>query len=273
MSKSEIFHHIGMKLLFISNIFRLDIEPTVSFLFTRVSKSTQEDWLKIRKLLYYLKGTLDMPIIIGADNLSIIQSWADASYTIHDDTKSHTGGATSFGWVTHSECAKQKINTKISTEFEIVAGSDYLAHTVWLSGFMKDQGYPISRKLFYQDNMSAIQIEKNGSISSGKKSRYINIRYFIKYILKRENIEVKHCPTERMIANLFTKPLQVNLFKYLRGSVMGLAPFPMEERAGLYENSSNKSIAGECINDVVTIQTPGKKLTYARLVLKNKIKR
>ena len=131
--------------------------------------------------------------------------------------KSHTGGANSFEWgVKYFECAKQKINTKISTEFEIVAGSDYLAHTVWLSGFMKDQGYPISRKLFYQDNMSAIQIENNGSISSGKKSRHINIRFFIEDILKRENIEVKHCPIERMIANFFTKPLQGKLFKYLR---------------------------------------------------------
>ena len=73
---------------------------------------------------------------------------------------------------------------------------------------MKDQGYPISRKLFYQDNMSAVQIEKNGSVSSGKKSRHINIRFFfIKDILKREGIEVEHCPTERMVADFFTKPL------------------------------------------------------------------
>ena len=54
---------------------------------------------------------------------------------------------------------------------------------------------------------------------------------------------------------------------------MGLAPFPMEERVGLYENSSNKSIAGKCINDVVKIQTSGKKATYAEIVLKNKFKR
>lgn len=107
--------------------------------------------------------------------------------------KRHTGGVNYFGYgVTHTKCLKQKINTKSLTESEIVAASDYLAHTVWLSGFMKDQGYPISRKFFYQDNMSAIQIEKNGSVSSGKKSRHINIIYFfIKDILKREEIEVK----------------------------------------------------------------------------------
>ena len=115
------------------------------------------------------------------------------------------------------------------TESEIVAASDYLAHTVWLAGFMKDQGYLLSRKLFYQDNMSAIQIVKNESVPSGKKSRHINIRfYFINDILKREGIDVKHCPTERMIADYLTKPLQGKLFKYLRDIIMGLAPFPME---------------------------------------------
>jgi len=61
--------------------------------------------------------------------------------------------------------------------------------------------------------MSAIQIEKNNTVSSSEKSRHINIRFlFIKEILKREGIDVKHCPTERMIADLFTKSLQGKIF-------------------------------------------------------------
>ena len=123
--------------------------------------------------------------------------------------KGHTGGVTSFGYgLTYTKCSKQKVNTKSPTEVEIVAASDYLAHTVWLAGFMKDQGYPISRTLFYQDDISDIQIE-NGSVSSGERSRHMNIRFFfIKDILKREGIEVKHCPTERMIADFLP-----NLYK------------------------------------------------------------
>ena len=89
-----------------------------------------------------------------------------------------------------------------------MGASTYLAHTVWLSDFMKNQGYPIYRKLFYQDNMRAIQIEKNGKIFSSDRSRHMNIRFFsIKDILKREGIDVEYCPTERMLADFFTKPL------------------------------------------------------------------
>ena len=62
--------------------------------------------------------------------------------------------------------------------------------------------------------MSAMRLESNGLKSCGEKSRHIDIRFFfIKDVLKRENIELRRCPTERMIADYFTKPLQGSLFR------------------------------------------------------------
>lgn len=76
-------------------------------------------------------------------------------------------------------------------------------------------------------------MEKNGWYSCGEKPRHIHIRYFcIKDVLARANIDVVYCPTERMIADFFTKPLQGSLFRKLRDIRMGLAPFPMKERVG-----------------------------------------
>ena len=60
---------------------------------------------------------------------------------------------------------------------------------------------------------------------------------FIKDILKRENIELIHFPTERMVADYYTKPLQGALFRKFRDILMGLAPFPDEERVRYDENS------------------------------------
>ena len=120
--------------------------------------------------------------------------------------------------------------------------------------------------------MSAIQIEKNGSVSSVKKSRHINIRFFfIKDILDREGIDVKRCPTERVIADFLTKPLQGKLFKYLRDIIMGLAPFPMEERVGLYENSRNESIVEECLFESLGGEPlKEKNMSWAEIVKKGK---
>jgi len=64
-----------------------------------------------------------------------------------------------------------------------------------------------------QDNQSAIRLEQNGRASAGQKSRHIDIRYFfIKDRVKTEGISIVHCPTDEMLADFFTKPLQGNLF-------------------------------------------------------------
>ena len=69
--KSERFHHVVSKLLYISKRARIDIDLTISFLCTRVSKSTEEDWEKLRRLLQYMHMTIDMPRIIGANGLEL----------------------------------------------------------------------------------------------------------------------------------------------------------------------------------------------------------
>ena len=156
----------------------------------------------------------------------------DDSYATHPDVRSQTVGVISLGHgVINSKSSKQKINTKSSTEAELVGASDYISHTLWTSWFLKEQGYIVNTNLFYQDNQSAILLEKNGRKSCGDTSRHINIRYFfIKNTVERENIIVTHCPTEQMIADFFTKPLQGNLFRNMRDIIMGASPYLSKER-------------------------------------------
>jgi hypothetical protein len=95
-SEGEIFHSIVAKLLYVSHRGHLDIQLPVAFLCTRVSCSTEQDWTKLKRVLEYLNGTLEDVQIIGADNLSKMKTWVDASYAVHMDMKSHTGGVVSF---------------------------------------------------------------------------------------------------------------------------------------------------------------------------------
>jgi hypothetical protein len=174
-------------------------------------------------VLQYLNGTIDDVLIIWADKLTTIKTWADASYAIHEDMKSHTGGTISFGrGALLSKSCKQKLNTKSSTEAELVGASDYLSNTIWTKYFLEAQGYEIKENLYKQDNQSAIRLEKNGKKSGGQKSRHIDIRYFwVKDRLEKDNVTIVYCPTESMLADFFTKPLQGNLFRRLREVVMG----------------------------------------------------
>ena len=78
----ELFHHIVVKLLYISARVRLDISPTIAFLCTRVSKSTKQDWEMLRRMLSYLKSTLDMRRHMGTDDLATMRTYVDAAYAI-----------------------------------------------------------------------------------------------------------------------------------------------------------------------------------------------
>jgi Reverse transcriptase (RNA-dependent DNA polymerase) len=220
---AEVFHSVVAKLLYVSLRARGDILLAISFLCTRVSKCTKQDQAKLKRVLEYLNGTLHYKYILGADDLKKLRTWVDASYAVHPDMKSHTGGVMSFGlggFVCKS--SKQKLNTKSSTEAEVVGASDYLPNTLWIQMFLADQGYVLDSNILEQDNESAMRLEKNGRMSAGQKSRHINIRYFwIKDRTEQNNIEIRHCPTLEMLADFFTKPLQGHLFRRFRDVVLG----------------------------------------------------
>jgi hypothetical protein len=106
-----------------------DIQLAITFLCTRVARSTKENWAKLQRVLEYLHGTIDEFLTIGADDMSIMNTWIDASYAVHPDMKSHTGGAVSFGTgAALSKSSKQKLNTKSSTEAELVGASVTICH-------------------------------------------------------------------------------------------------------------------------------------------------
>ena len=198
--------------------------------------------------MQFLSQTIDDERVIGVDSLYELNTFVDASYAIHPDMKGHTGGAMSFGTgIVHGRASKQRLNTKSSTETEVVGASDYLPYNIWLRHFMGAQGYILKNNLFHQDNQSAMKMEKNGRNSCTGNSRHIHIRFFfIKDQVDAKYMEIIHCPTEQMLADYFTKPLQGALFHLFRAVIMGWkhistlkdkVPSPSKERVGDMDGS------------------------------------
>jgi hypothetical protein len=173
--------------------------------------------------LRFLRGSKDDYLTLSADTLHNVRWWVDASYAIHPDMKSHTGGALSLGvGVLYGTSKRQKLNTKSSTEAEVVGTDDVMPQILWTLYFLEAQGYKIDDNVLYQDNKSSILLETNGRGSSGKRTRHINVRYFfIADRVKSKEIRIEYCPTGIMLADYFTKPLQGVLFRQLRDMIMG----------------------------------------------------
>ncbi len=209
--EAEALHSAVAKLLYVAMRARGDVLLAVSFLCTRVSKSTKQDQVKLKRVLEYLRGTLPYKYILGADDLKKLRTWVDASYAVQPDMRSHTGGVMSFGtggFICKS--SKQKLNTKSSTEAEVVGASDYIPHTLWMQLFLAEQGYTLEESILEQDNESAMRLEKNGRMSAGQKSRHIDVRYFwIKDRTEANRIVIRHCPTLEMLADFLLSHCKV----------------------------------------------------------------
>jgi hypothetical protein len=90
---------------------------------------------------------------------------------------------------------------------------------------MKAQGIKVTDNILYQDNRSAILLEKNGWVSSSKRMKHIEIRYY--YVadqIESGDLSVVWCPTDKMIAEFLTKPLQGNVFQQFQDLLMGTLP-------------------------------------------------
>jgi hypothetical protein len=126
-----------------------------------------------------LRLTISIPLILGWDGMGQLKWSVDASFAIHKDMRSHTGAVLSLGQgALMSMSLKQKINTKSSTEVELVGVDDAMNFVEWIQLFVEQQIKSINDDLvlkkirsdvvIQQDNTSTIQLENNGQASSTK---------------------------------------------------------------------------------------------------------
>ena len=148
--------------------------------------------------------------------------WIDAAFAVHKDMRSHTRAVMTMGeGATQSKSTKQKVNTRSSTESELMGTDDMISQIIWTQKFMKAQGYEVKSTIVYQDNKSAILLERNGRASAGKRSRHLDIKYFfITDQVEKENIKIVYCPTDEMIADCMTKPLHGSKFEKFKTMIM-----------------------------------------------------
>jgi hypothetical protein len=117
--------------------------------------------------------------------------------------------------------SKQKLVTKSSTEAELVGAVDSVQQLYPIRGLLSDLGVNCNKYLLLQDNMSTISLIKSTRPKS-LRSRHINVRFrYLQERISMGEFDVAYVPTNEMLADIFTKPLQGNLFRTLRDRLIG----------------------------------------------------
>ena len=122
----------------------------------------------------------------------------------------------------YAKSSTQKLTTKSSTEAELVGLSDSANQVLWTRLFIIDQGYQDRSAIIFQDNKSTIQLINNGR-SNSERTRHINIRYFFLHDrVKEKEINIIYKPTNDMLADMLTKPLQGEQFRAFRDKLLNI---------------------------------------------------
>lgn len=216
-------------LLYAAVTSRPDISIATAILGRRVQHPSETDWNEAKRVLRYLKGTLNHVLYLGGSDQKL-ECFVDADWAGDEsDRKSNSGfvfkfGGGLIGW----GCHKQKCVALSSTEAEYVSLAECLQEVKWILKLMADVGEQlVGPVLVHEDNQSCIALTKGDRAE--RKAKHIDTKFnFVKDMVRDGIVQLQYCATEQMQADLLTKPLQAVKLRQHREAI-GIKPFSVEE--------------------------------------------
>jgi len=161
-------------------ISRPDISASVNILAQRINKPTQQDWNELKRMVRYLKGTVNFKLKLGnarADNPII--GYADANWAeCRKDRKSNSGHIFFvFGGAVSWCCRKQSCVALSSMEAEYISLCEAGQEAMWLRRLLKDFNIDIKTPtIIYEDNQSCLKFSEEERLSN--RTKHIDTRIY-----------------------------------------------------------------------------------------------
>jgi hypothetical protein len=206
-------------LTYAATISRPDLSTAVSVLSKFMSNPGVEHWKGVKRVLRYVRGTLDYGLMYSADDTSTtLTGYTDADWAGDLSTRrSTTGYVFQIQGSTVSWCSKrQGCVARSTTEAEYIALSTASQEAVWLrrllENVLKKQDNPT---VLYEDNQGTIELTKNPKFHN--RTKHIDIAYhYAKEQVEKKITFVEYCSTENMLADIMTKGLSKVQFEKFR---------------------------------------------------------
>jgi hypothetical protein len=186
----------------------------------------------VKRILRYLKGTLDHGLHINSSSPTTLTAYSDADWAGCPDTRRSTSGYCVFlGNNLVSWSSKRQVTvSRSSAEAEYRAVAHTVAETVWLRQLLSELHRPIHQAtIIYCDNVSAIYMSSNPVQHRRTKHIEIDI-HFVREKVALGQVRVLHVPTTAQFADIFTKALATAPFTDIRFSLNVVEPH--DETAG-----------------------------------------
>ena len=211
-------------LLYCAVATRPDIAVAVSKISHVMSNPGPTHYRRALHVLRYLKGTMELGIRYSKGEVNnVLTAYSDADHGGCPDTgKSHSGYVCFVNRGPVSWMSKLQQPVAVSTtEAEYYAASYCASEIVFLRGILEDfQFEQKEATLLLEDNQGAVCLMKNEVMFS--RAKHINVRYHqLRDFVKKKIINVQHCRTDMMTADILTKLLPKATFEKLRSKLLG----------------------------------------------------
>ena len=194
------------KLMYLANCTRPDIAAAVSHLSRYMSKPTRRHWEQGKRVLRYLKGTMDYGITYDSSSSPFPTAWQDASYGDGPDMRSRTGFVVNMCGAAVLWGSRLQPSVALSTvEAEYMALAAAAQEICFLRQLLKSLGMEIKKATeMMEDNKGCVALASNAMTTN--KTKHINIRFhFVRDLVKDGTVALTWCPTEDMMADILTK--------------------------------------------------------------------
>lgn len=200
----EWYQKILGKLIYVSNIYRLDLSYTVNKLCAKMKMPNEEDFVMLKHVLRYIKGTIDYKLVYKKGTKSI-EIYADANFNSSTCT---TGIIVQLNQNTINWCSKKQQRVCTSTcEAEILSILDACGEATYIRDLLLELNldvYSIEPSVIFNDNMSSKSTIENG----GKFDRNRHYKNRLNYIIRAVEdkiVTIKWIDGKNMLADGLTK--------------------------------------------------------------------
>jgi hypothetical protein len=176
--------------------------------------------MDVKRIFRYLVHTPNLGLWHPKGSTFDLLGYSDSDYAgCKVDQKSTTGTCQFFGRSLVSWSSKKQNSVALSmAEAEYVAAGACCAQLLWVKQTLSDYGCEFSKIPLLCDNESATKLANNPVQHS--RTKHIDIQHhFLRDHEAKGDIALCHVSTERQLADIFTKPLDEQMFCALRSEL------------------------------------------------------
>lgn len=199
-------------LLYASVGTRPDIADAVRATASRMVSPTASDWMAVKRIFRYLRGTAHYRLKLGAasgDSLFTLVGMCDANFTSEDTAgKCVSGYLFKLGAGVVSWSSRLQPSSALSTcEAEYMAQAEAACEAVYLRELLAELGFEVTAPtVILADNTGAIALANDRKFQ--RRTKHIQRRYHkIRDLIQEGTIVLQYVPTHAQLADVLTKPV------------------------------------------------------------------